>query len=234
LPLLNIFECLTHLQNLDGIILNQKKKITQKNEEIRKTQQNIENKKIEWEDYRKVYDKERIELSRLELELKDVEEKLNKSQNRLYSGDVQSGKELSQWKSTMENYEKTKSNLEDYVINQIDKIEEMRIKEKEKEHQLSIQRFEKDIESLKKDIEKIKSDLANNIQLRTEAIQNIPEEVLFLYEELRKKFSDPVVEMDGDTCRGCHLGLPSSVAKRVRKKEEIIQCPNCQRLIFYK
>ena len=48
--------------------------------------------KIEWEDYRKVYDKERIELSRLELELKDVEEKLNKSQNRLYSGDVQSGR----------------------------------------------------------------------------------------------------------------------------------------------
>ena len=76
--MLNIFECLTHLQNLDGIILNQKKKITQKNEEIRKTQQNIENKKIEWEDYRKVYDKERIELSRLELELKEVEDKLNK------------------------------------------------------------------------------------------------------------------------------------------------------------
>ena len=93
--MLNIFECLTHLQNLDGIILNQKKKITQKNEEIRKTQQNIENKKIEWEDYRKVYDKERIELSRLELELKDVKEKKKKTQNRQYTGDIQSEKEMS-------------------------------------------------------------------------------------------------------------------------------------------
>lgn len=234
LPLLNIFENLTHLQNIDGIILSQKKKIVQKNEEIRKIQQNIENNNLEWENYRKLYDKERIELSRLELELKDVEEKLNKSQNQLYSGNVQSGKELSQWKSTMESHEKTKSNLEDYVINQIDKIEGMRIKEKEKEHQLLIQRFEKDIDSLKKDIKKMKSDLANNIQLRTDSIQNIPADILSLYEELRKKFSDPVVEMDGDTCRGCHLALPSSIAKRVRKKEEVIQCPNCQRFIFFK
>jgi len=123
----------------------------------------------------------------------------------------------------MESYEKTKSNLEDYVINQIDKIEGMKIKDKEKEHQLFNQRFEKDIENLKKDIGKIKSDLANNIQLRTDATQNISADILSLYEELRKKFSNPVVEMDGDTCRGCHLALPSSVAKRVRKKEDIEQ-----------
>jgi len=109
--LLNNFESLTNLQNLDGIILNQRKKITQKNEEIRKIQQDLETKNLEWEKYRKLYDQERIELSRLELELKDVEEKLKKSQNQLYSGAVQSGKELSQWKFTMESYEKTKSNL---------------------------------------------------------------------------------------------------------------------------
>jgi len=232
--LLNIFECLNHLQNLDTIILNQKKKIVQKTEEIGKIQHHIENKKLEWENYRKLYDKERIELSRLELELKDIEEKLKKSQNRLYSGDVQSGKELSQWKLTMESFEKTKSNLEDDVLNQIDKVESMCIKEKEKENQISIQQFEKEIESLKNDIDKIKSDLAHNLQLRTEATQNIPAEILSLYEELRKKFPDPVVEMDGDNCRGCHLGLPSSIVKRVRKKEEIIQCPNCHRLIFFK
>jgi len=118
------------LNNQPGVSEELKKKIVQKNEEIRKIQQNIENNNLDWENYRKLYDKERIELSRLELELKDVEEKLNKSQNQLYSGNVQSGKELSQWKSTMESHEKTKSNLEDYVINQIDKIEGMRIKEK--------------------------------------------------------------------------------------------------------
>ena len=232
--MLNNFESLTNLQNLDVIILNQRKKITQKNEEIRKIQQDLETKNSEWENYRKLYDQERIELSRLELELKDVEEKLKKSQSQLYSGAVQSGKELSQWKSTMENYEKTKSNLEDYVINQIDKIEGMKIKEKEKEHQLLIQRFEKNIENLKNDIEKLQTDLANNLLLRADATQIIPAEILALYEELRKKFPDPVVPMDGDTCQGCHLALPSSIAKRVRKKEEIIQCPNCQRLIFYK
>ena len=71
--MLNIFECLNHLQNLDTIILNQKKKIVQKSEEIGKIQHHIENKKLEWENYRKLYDKERIELSRLELELKDIE-----------------------------------------------------------------------------------------------------------------------------------------------------------------
>mgnify|MGYP005864087229 CR=1 FL=1 len=219
--MLIIFEKLTNLQSLDGTILSLQKKITQKSEEVHKQ-------------YRKSFDQERIELSRLELELKDIEEKLEKSQNRLYSGDVQSGKELTQWKTTMENFEKTKSNLEDQILNQIEKIELLSIKEKEKEHHLLLQRLERNIENLNNDIEKLKSDFAYNLQQRNNSALDIPIEILTLYEELRKKFLNPVVEMDDDTCQGCHLALPSSIAKRVRKKEELLQCPNCKRLIFFK
>jgi len=230
--LLNLFEKLAGLQNLDLTILNQKKKILKKNEEINKIQQQIEWEKLEWEKFRKLNEKERIDLSRLELELQDIEEKLKKSQNRLYSGDVQSGKELSQWKSSMENFEKTKSHLEDQIIAQIEKFEGMLIKEREKESRLRMQHSVNSIEQLKNEIMKHETDLTQNHCHRSDSIQELPTEVYALYEDLRKKYSNPVVEMDGDTCRGCHLSLPSTTAKSVRKKETLIQCPNCYRMIF--
>jgi len=232
--LLNIFEKLISLQNFDLTILSLKKKISQKNEDINKIVQQMEFEKFEWENYRKTYEKERIELSHQELELKDTEEKLKKSQNRLYSGDIQSGKELTQWKSSMDAYEKTKSLLEDQIIAQIEKIESMPIKEKEKELHMRFQTYEKSIDKFKLEIQKFEADLNQFIQNRALQVQEIPLDVYSLYEELRKKYPNPVVEMNGDTCQGCHLTLPSSLAKTVRKNENLTQCPNCYRLIFSK
>ncbi len=232
--MLDIFEKLISLQNFDLTILSLKKKISQKNEDINKIVQQMEFEKFEWENYRKTYEKERIELSHQELELKDIEEKLKKSQNRLYSGDIQSGKELTQWKSSMDAYEKTKSLLEDQIIAQIEKIESMPIKEKEKELHMRFQTYEKSIDKFKLEIQKFEADLNQFIQNRALQVQEIPLDVYSLYEELRKKYPNPVVEMNGDTCQGCHLTLPSSLAKTVRKNENLTQCPNCYRLIFSK
>jgi hypothetical protein len=124
--------------------------------------------------------------------------------------------------------------LEDQIIAQIEKIENMLIKEKEKELHTRFQNYEKSIDKFKLEIQKFEADLNQFIQNRALQVQGIPSDVYSLYEELRKKYPNPVVEMNGDTCQGCHLALPSSLAKTVRKNENLTQCPNCHRLIFSK
>ena len=37
--------------------------------------------------------------------------------------------------------------------------------------------------------------------------------------------------IDGNTCGGCRMGLPSQVVSRVRMGKDIETCPNCGRML---
>ncbi|MCX6089654.1 MAG: C4-type zinc ribbon domain-containing protein [Candidatus Atribacteria bacterium] len=231
-----IHKKLIALQNLDEKIVLSNKKISAKSEEIQRLSEERERDQAEWEEFRKTFNKERVELAHLELELKQIEEKLKKSQGKLYSGDIHSAKELEQWKANMETFEKSKTTLEDVVIGQLDKTEHLQLALKEKQARLHTRTndIEHSLARLKQEIGELKTNVEHLSTNRRDAFQVIPVGTSSLYQDLRKKYPNPVVELEGETCTGCHLTLPSTVLKSVRKQESLMQCPNCKRLIFPK
>ncbi len=62
----------------------------------------LENLKINLEEKKRYFEKARLKLAQEELELQEVEEKLKTTKNKLYSGEISSPKELSQWERTVE------------------------------------------------------------------------------------------------------------------------------------
>lgn len=58
--------------------------------------------------------------------------------------------------------------------------------------------------------------------------------VLARYERLRRsKGGRVVVGVEHGACGGCHVGLPAQVVIACRAEQEITQCPNCSRILFY-
>jgi predicted nucleic acid-binding Zn-ribbon protein len=64
--------------------------------------------------------------------------------------------------------------------------------------------------------------------------QNLPPDVLGHYDFIRSHLKDAAVApvMDG-TCQICHMSLPPQQFIELRRCEELMNCPHCQRIIYW-
>lgn len=229
----DILELLQKLQEIDYRRDNLKQRIakrTREGETLEEEKRRIEE---ELRLLKQALEQARLALARKELELKEAEEKWATTKNKLYSGEITSSKELAQWEKSMKKLEETKSLLEDEMLLEMENVENLEREFREKT-KLSSER-EKDltqrIASIETAIAALRSDLASLEAERESIAALLPPEILTRYEDLRKKFPNAVVPLAGEVCEGCHLTVPTVVAKAVRRKEGVVGCPNCGRFL---
>ena len=57
--------------------------------------------------------------------------------------------------------------------------------------------------------------------------------ILRQFDRLTKRLAPALVPVEGDTCQGCFMKLPSKFAQQVRQDQDHIHaCPNCSRFIY--
>ena len=61
----------------------------------------------------------------------------------------------------------------------------------------------------------------------------IPRDALALYDRIRRRKPQAMVEVVNGTCRGCHLQIPPQLYNETLRAERLLQCPNCTRIIYY-
>lgn len=73
-------------------------------------------------------------------------------------------------------------------------------------------------------------------EVETERLQfaeAIPAETLDLYQRLFQKKGDlVVVPVEGEVCGGCHVRAPAQTLIQLRGDRQLIQCPNCGRILY--
>jgi uncharacterized protein len=61
------------------------------------------------------------------------------------------------------------------------------------------------------------------------------ESILARYKRLRKQRGDrTVVGIEHSVCGGCHMKLPTQIVISCQGAQELIVCPNCARILYYK
>ena len=228
-----ILEILLALQDVDLKIDSGKKRIVKKEEEIADINKQLENLKANLEEKKHNFEKARLKLAQEELELKELEERLKTTKNKLYSGEISSPKELSQWGKTIEKLEESKNSLENNVITSLENTEELQkeIQEKNQSYSQKEAIFLSLLHKVQGELEAEKILISEKEKEREKIIASLPEEIISTYEELRKKFPDPVTYLNGETCEGCNLTVPLAIIKAVRKGESLVRCPNCGRFL---
>ena len=69
---------------------------------------------------------------------------------------------------------------------------------------------------------------------RAGASKNIPQPVFMRYEFIRRRLEHPViVGVKEGICSGCHISVPPQSFIELQRGQQILSCPNCQRLIFW-
>jgi len=69
---------------------------------------------------------------------------------------------------------------------------------------------------------------------RTALATAVDEPVRHRYERILKSRGDKVVVgIEHGVCGGCHMKIPAQVVVQCRAQQELVNCPNCGRLLYY-
>ena len=178
-----------------------------------------------------LHENERVQ-KRLEDEVATLEDRIQRQQNKLYSGEVKAIKELQALEADIEGIKERQIVVEDQIIEVMELNEPIieRIKELKNtkdglegtitELQKSLMQSEQGLETLTTQAEEERDELTKDVQ----------EELLGIYDNIRRQPGRVgIALLSGSTCRGCHLDLPAVEVDRIKKlpNDTLINCEEC-------
>ncbi|MCF8106874.1 MAG: hypothetical protein K9K64_15440 [Desulfohalobiaceae bacterium] len=228
-------EQLIILQRVDDEILQLQEVIEQAPKKISGIEE-----KIKIQSNQKEELNERIELlnqqkKKLYQEIEEDNAKIKKSKNKLMM--VENSREYHAMMREMDNLEKTNRLREDEKVALEEDLESKANLSQVLEDE--VQKMEKEHAELKKEMETKTREATQRLeqlsQERKNASQAIPAPILSRYEFIRHRLKNPIIApVEESICSGCHISIPPQTFIELQKGVQIMSCPNCQRLIFWK
>jgi predicted nucleic acid-binding Zn-ribbon protein len=195
---------------------------------LRESQVHLGNSKQKLETFeKKKRDKER--------ELEDVDNKISKLKARTV--EIKTNKEYQALLKEIESFEKQRSDREDEILLVMEESDtaSKQIKAEEAKFRTArdkVEAFKKKLGDEKSEVEK---ELLTIKEERTQIAQTVDKEIYELYMSLMEACNGiAVTEAREEICQGCNMNIPPQLFVEIKKNEEIISCPQCRRLLYFK
>jgi len=161
-------------------------------------------------------------------------ESLKKTKNRLL--EIKTNKEYHAMLKEIETVEGKNSEIEDgtiYILEEIDVVREG-LKSKEEELNAYRLKYEKARSEIEQAINSIDSELLACQKKIDDVRGKIDKDLVKKYEIIKEKRNDlAVVSVWNGVCGGCHMNIPPQMYNELQKFEDLILCPNCNRIIHW-
>ncbi len=178
----------------------------------------------------------RIQVDRLELELKSRDEHIEKLRNHLNL--ARTNKEYSALLTELNTAKADDSKLETQVLELMKNIETDTADCEEVKKQIQDQKTK--LEEARKESDGKAVDLEKEIaEIQTEwdqAAKGIPADALNVFKRVADTYDGEamgVVEGDGSyNCGGCFMGIPAEIVNVLSGNDEIVRCSSCTRILY--
>jgi hypothetical protein len=174
------------------------------------------------------------EETRLESEADSLERKIADEEKRLYDGSVANPKELGAIQAEIANLRQRKVRVEDDVLEQMARREDMEARVPDLERELAQGRSDAETQetSSRDEAEGVAGEIDERRASRAALAGEIDEELLELYEDLRqKKHGVGAAALVDGVCGGCHQKLSALELDRIKRTEGIRRCEYCRRIL---
>lgn len=178
------------------------------------------------------------EIDRLEQEAGMIANKIEREENRMYSGEVVNPKELSAIQDEVEMFRRQKAPFEEEALDLMMRRDELQ--EERERLRREVADLERDADGVRGRIDKaiveIDRELETENAKRMSLVEPIPSDVLELYEDLRgQKRGIGVGALEQGICSACREQLSAMEIDRVRRRrrdgEQLFRCEHCRRLL---
>lgn len=228
-------EQLIRLQKVDDEILQLQKLQQEAPEKVAQLQERLQLQQKQRDELQDKINLLQEQDKKLTREIEEDNAKIKKSKNKLMM--VENSREYHAMMREMDSLEKT---------NRMREEEKLALEEELSSQNNLYSSVEAEVEKKQKELEEMQSKLDTELSQaqerlleldkeREQAQQEIPKPILSRYEFIRSRLNNPViVSVEEGVCTGCHISIPPQSFIELQKGEQILSCPNCQRLIFWK
>lgn len=180
------------------------------------------------------YEKVKAEVGQLQLELDEAEKSReagekgmdNISTHREYEALEKQINEASAREAEIrKNLQKKDKELEE--LNEKLRMDEEMIKAQEADLNANKENLDKEIASYQEQLKELEAK-------ENEITPGLDSEIVYKFQRIIQRNAEGIVAVKNGVCTGCHMILPAQFANEVREGENILFCPYCSRILFYK
>ena len=225
---------LIKLQECDSqlVKLSAKKKILPENiekldKEFSLFKEGIEKNKIK-------YDELKSRHTESENKIKKLNEGMVKTKERML--EVKNNKEYQAMLKEIEIAESSRGDIETEIISILEELDKLSVLVKKDEETLkqSKNKYEQEKKIMEDDLNTIDADVVNWEQKRIDLQKNVPDDLLARYEKIKKRNKGVgVISVWKAVCNGCHMNIPPQLYNELQKSDELLSCPNCNRIMYF-
>lgn len=222
-------------QKIESAIMENEQKLLQAPIRLKQIEEELSGISQKIDKEKEIIEELEKERHKKEKELEVEKDKIKKLEMKLY--DVKTNKEYQALLKEIEAAKEANDRTEEDVLVLMDKVEDLRkdnessavrLKTLEKESADEKARIEKEMESMDAVIAKLTAERDNLLSIVSNDLRNI-------YGILREKRGGiAVTNVRNGVCLGCHMNIPPQLYIEVTKNKKLIQCPSCNRILFFR
>lgn len=170
----------------------------------------------------------------LDLEVASLNARIEPEERRLFSGEVQSPRELMSIQQEVEGLRTRRTEFEDQLLETMGRLETMAPRREAAASRVANveQHWEAQQRELRHELRRHEDDIAQEEQKRELQASRIPPRPLALYDDLRRrKGGVAVARLQGASCQGCRVSIPDALRRQVLLRDVLVQCPNCEKIL---
>ena len=176
------------------------------------------------------------EQQRLEREIDSMTRKAEVDEKRLYDGSIANIKEMEALQHEIASLKERRSRSEDDLLEQMVRKDDLesRAGEAGTVVQQTRARLEEVGGEAVHELERIEAELAEKRAAREKLVPEFDDELLELYEELRRqKRGVAVAALVDGVCQACHEKLAAMELDRLKRTEGVKRCGYCRRIVVF-
>lgn len=166
--------------------------------------------------------------------LEETNEKIKKI--KLRASEVKTNKEYQAHLKEIEAFEKEIAGIEEEILVIMVELDNSLKVQKEKDDvvKVEVDKINAFKRQLDLEVEAHQKELSLLEQERADLSRSVEPELYRLYSKLLNSGNGvAITAAQNEICMGCNMNIPPQLFVEIRKNEEVIQCPQCQRILFY-
>jgi predicted nucleic acid-binding Zn-ribbon protein len=228
---------LWEIQVLDG----QKKKLEinlkdgQISKDLKVLRGEIEQGRTDFDNLKKKYNSFKHELKIKEMDAAAAAEQVNILGEKLYGGAITNIKEINTSTIKLDSLKSSINKTEADILEIMENIEGLRAELEKKSEELNkkADEFRKLHGTYQANQQKVKSVIEQLPLSRQKILDKMDIELWNKYQEMKKRFNDPLAKVEKGICLGCRMGISFNDMRLLKHGVEMVYCSNCGRLLFW-
>jgi hypothetical protein len=209
-----------HIDDIPHRIAHLEKSVDKLSEDFQKHKQRIQ-------EIKKLYKMKEVDLA-------ENENKIEKLNSQTFA--VKTNEEYRAILSEIDFLKKANRKIEDEMIEFLEEEETLKkaTSNLEKETKDLIDKKKNEIETLRKTREDLLAKKEQAEKSFQEHFQSLPQDIQNIYTRIHTVRDKAVCRIENNTCTGCYANLPHQVMNELKKRNKLILCDNCGRILIYK